>query len=110
METTETTEPTPVPVPMPELVITEEAKYYLTVAGKWANFLAIVGFVFTGFIVIGIIFSGSVFSSLQNIPSIYTAELSVMFGYAIGFIRVVNVLLAVYCFFFRCTCTSLVVT
>jgi hypothetical protein len=100
METTETTEYVPVPEPVPQLVITEEARYYLTVAGKWANFLAIVGFVFTGFIVLGIIFTGSVFTSLQNIPSVYTAQLSVILGYVIGFIRVIDVVLAVYCFFF----------
>lgn len=100
MDTTETTEPIPAPVPSPELIITQEAKYYLTAAGKWANFLAIMGFIFTGFIVLGIIFTGSMMSGLQNYPSPYMTEMGSAIGYMVGFVRVIDVLLAAYCFFF----------
>jgi hypothetical protein len=102
MDTTETTEHqfAPIPESVSQLAITEEARYYLTIAGKWANFLAIVGFVFTGFMILGIVFTGTVFSGLQNIPSVYTAQLSMALGYVIGFVRVIDVAVAAYCFFF----------
>ncbi len=37
----------------PKLIVTEEMRSYFYDMAKWANFLAIVGFVFAGFMIIG---------------------------------------------------------
>ena len=40
------------PITEPEMVLTGEAKTYLLRAGKWANFLAIIGFIVCGLLLI----------------------------------------------------------
>lgn len=39
-----------------DLVITNEAKFYLNTAARWANFLGILGFIFTGFTVLSALY------------------------------------------------------
>ena len=51
----------------PQLILTQEAQYYLQKAAQWANFIAIIGFIVTGFIVLGAIFVGSMFSMMARI-------------------------------------------
>jgi len=46
-----------------ELVVTQEARYNFGIAGKWAKFLAIVGFISSGFVVLaGLIMMGTAVS------------------------------------------------
>jgi len=104
METTETT--ATLPLPEPELVLIPQARYYLHTAGRWANFLGILGFVFTGFIVLQAIFIGGAFSHLQQYQGLlsYGSGSPSMYGDIIAIIvtvvRVTCVLTAVVCFFF----------
>lgn len=97
METTETsvTEPTPVPQP-PQLVLNFEAQAYLREAGKWARFLAIIGFVFCGLILIMAIFISAVFTMMGKISPVYNNMPSA----AGGFVSVIYILFDVLYFFF----------
>lgn len=56
-------EPTLAEQQEPKLVVTEAMRSYFYDMAKWANFLAVVGFVFTGFIVIGAFTVGSTINS-----------------------------------------------
>lgn len=47
------------PQEQPQLVVSEEMRSYFYEMAKWANFLAIVGFVFAGFMVVGAFTLGS---------------------------------------------------
>lgn len=47
----------------PKLVVTEAMRSYFYDMAKWANFLAVVGFVFTGFVIIGAFTVGSTIGS-----------------------------------------------
>ena len=100
MEPTETIEPS---ASEPGLVLTEQAKYYLHTAGRWANFLGILGFVFTGLILIEAIFAGTIFSRLaqyhsftDGTPAIYTSMLGSMGGIVTFFCLII----AAFYFFF----------
>ena len=95
METTET-ELQSTPSPQPELVLNYEAQSYLREAGKWANFLSIMGFIFCGLILVLAIFAGTVFSVLSNVmPN--AGALPAGIG---GIISVVYIVLDVVYFFF----------
>ena len=69
METNETLEPQRTE---PVLNLNDEAKSYLKEAGKWANFLSIVGFIICGLLFITAFFVGTIFSMLSSISSIYS--------------------------------------
>ena len=57
-------ENTPIEQPKQELTITEMAAGYINETRKWAQFLAILGFIGTGMIAIMAIFAGSMFSGM----------------------------------------------
>ena len=65
METTET-ELQPELPHEPEMLLSQEAQYYLQQAGKWAVFLGIVGFVFCALFFLCALFIGTVFSMLAK--------------------------------------------
>jgi Ca2+/Na+ antiporter len=92
----ETTETDVTPIPQPELILNFEAQSYLREAGKWANFLAIIGFIICGIILIIAFFAGSMFTIMSkmmpngnNIPA----------GVG-GFVTVFYILFDVLYFFF----------
>jgi hypothetical protein len=100
MEPTEKIEPTS---PGPGLVLTEQAKYYLLTAGRWANFLGILGFIFTGLMVIEAIFVGTIFSHLPQSQSFPGATLPIyasIMGSMGGLIAFFCLAGAVFYFFF----------
>lgn len=66
METTET-ELKEQPHHEPEMVLSQEAQYYLQQAGKWASFIAIVGFIICGMFFVMAIFIGSIFAFLGRL-------------------------------------------
>ncbi|MBD1394879.1 DUF5362 family protein [Mucilaginibacter glaciei] len=77
------------------ILLSEEAQYYLQKAGQWANFLSIIGFIVTGFTVIGALFVGTVFTNAAKINPMmpYPAMMgSIMSGFYLSF--------AVFNFFF----------
>jgi hypothetical protein len=51
----------------PQLILTQEAQYYLQKAGQWANFIGIIGFIVTGLIVLGALFVGTMFSMMASL-------------------------------------------
>lgn len=76
-----------------ELVLNQEALYYLQQAGKWASFLGIIGFVFTGLILIGALSASALVAVFQRINPMVGAGMAG--GIAIYYIAVA----AVYFFF-----------
>ena len=76
------------------LILSQEAQYYLQQSGKWASFLGILGFIFTGFLVLAAIFAGALMSFISKMsptPSPFN------FG---PFLSVLYLLIAVFYFFF----------
>nr|WP_067052996.1 DUF5362 family protein [Mucilaginibacter sp. L294] len=51
----------------PQLLLTQQAQEFLQQAGKWAIFLGIVGFIFTGLIVIGALSVGTLITYLATV-------------------------------------------
>jgi len=89
--------------PQADLVITAEAKYFLHTAGRWATFLGILGFVFTGFIVLAAIFAGTMLaglSKLQNAGNPYGGTGASIFAAMSGYISFIYLLVALFYFFF----------
>ncbi|HVW14236.1 MAG TPA: DUF5362 family protein [Mucilaginibacter sp.] len=70
METTETNVPAS-PTPDPVIILDTEAQAYLRETGRWASFLAVMGFIFCGLILILAIFVGSVFTIMSRISPVY---------------------------------------
>lgn len=66
METTETEVTEQLLPDEPQMILSQEAQYYLQQAGKWASFLGIVGFVICGLIFIMALFVGSIFAFLAK--------------------------------------------
>lgn len=96
METTETTEPIPAPAPAPlQVVLTEQAKYFLHTAGRWATFLGIMGFIGTGFIVLCALFVGTIFTAISRLNP---AAAAIPMG-GTGLITFMYLLIAVFYFF-----------
>jgi hypothetical protein len=93
METTENFEPTA----EPQIILSEEAQYYLQKAGQWAYFLGIVGFVLSGIFVLGSLFIGSIFSMLSKLQPEAATPYPAAMG---GFLSFVYILLAIFYFFF----------
>jgi len=95
METTEITEQANYEV-HPELALTREAQFYLQESGKWANFLAIVGFIMCGLFLILALCIGAIFSMLAKFSPAYSAMPTGIFP----FISVIYILIDVLYFFF----------
>jgi hypothetical protein len=69
---------------------------YLSETAKWGNFLAIVGFVFSGLIAIVAFFIGTIFATLMSNFNPYAAAGASM---GVGFITGLYLLIAVFYFF-----------
>jgi len=98
METTETPEfsqPPKQPEKLPEIILNADAKYFLYTAGRWAVFLGIMGFIFTGFIALMAIFAGAIFSTIGRLQG--AAAMPAGVG---GLITVVYLIFAAVHFFF----------
>ena len=94
METNQTFEPMD---PRAAIVLNQEAQTYLGHAGKWANFLSILGFIFCAFILIGALSLGAVFNKLQEmLPSPQT----IMLAGLGGAMTVIFILIDILYFFF----------
>jgi hypothetical protein len=57
-----------------DMVISADAKYFLHTAGKWANFLSILGFICTGFIVLVAFFVGSIMTLMTRFNPAASSE------------------------------------
>jgi len=68
MEENETTEPQ-IPAEPQGLILLQEAQYALHQSGKWANFLAIIGFIGSGFMVLAGLFMGAMMSAVSSFAS-----------------------------------------
>lgn len=64
---------------MAQLSLTEQAKQFLSEAGKWGRFISIVGFVGIGLLVVVGIFSGIIFGNLPGMEEIPGALFSVLY-------------------------------
>jgi len=92
METNETFEH----IPGPGISLNFEAQSYLREAGKWANFLSIVGFVICGLLLIAALFVGTIFSVLSTISPLYS-QIPAAAGI---FVSVIIILMDLLYFFF----------
>lgn len=103
-ENQEQFQPQPDPV-LKEITLTQPARSFLLETSKWAQFFAILGFIFTGFIVIAALFMGSIMESLnhfsQMIPNDVTQDQpNGMIGSGISiFITLIYLLMALLYFF-----------
>jgi len=106
MDTTEINFPSDQPT---DLVLTTDAKYFLHTAARWANFLAILGFIVTGLIALGALFwlaFGSTIATTMSqmpqnqvgagMPSLYSGLVGAM-GSAVG---IIYLLIAAFYFFY----------
>ncbi|MFA6086036.1 DUF5362 family protein [Mucilaginibacter sp.] len=93
----ETTENQLEPTAEPQIILSDEAQYYLQKAGQWAYFLGIVGFVLSGIFVLGSLFVGSIFSMMSKLQPEAATPYPAAMG---GFLSFVYILLAVFYFFF----------
>lgn len=59
---------------IPQLIITEDIRSYLYDMAKWANFLAIVGFVITGFMIIASFTVGAAMSTNPELSSLMASS------------------------------------
>lgn len=107
MDNTGTTEQQFAPIPEPVIALDAQSRYYLTIAGKWATFLGIVGFIGTGFILLAAVFIGTILTyvahlspSEMGVPTTEgAASVSSILGAASGIVSFIYVLLAVVSFF-----------
>jgi hypothetical protein len=102
METTDINFPSDQPT---DLVLATEAKYFLHTAARWANFLAILGFIATGVMVILALLMlvvGGVSSQLMQSQSAGTAGMygSLLSSLGSGFIAFIYLIVAVFYFFY----------
>jgi hypothetical protein len=95
MEETEINDPV-TPAQPKGLLLLEDAQYYLTIAGKWAKFLGVMGFIFTAFIGCAALFVMFFSSALQNASPAYGTSITGRFG---GFIGAVYLLVGLFYFF-----------
>ena len=75
----------------PELVINTDGSDYLNIASKWAKFLAILGFIGTAFMVLAGI--------IMAVVTSFTSKLGSPFGFPVGLLGLLYVLLALLYFF-----------
>jgi hypothetical protein len=90
----ETTENQLEPTAEPQIILSEEAQYYLQKAGQWAYFLGILGFVLAGILVLLSIF----ISSIIGVMSKFQPGAATTYPAAIG--SFVYILIAIFYFFF----------
>lgn len=81
--------------PEPQIILNEQAQYYLQKAGQWAYFLGIMGFVGTAFIAIMALFVGTIFTTMATINPMMGAAAGMG-----GLVTVVYLLIALLNFFF----------
>lgn len=79
----------------PVITLNADSRYFLYTAGRWASFLAIMGFILSGLIAIIAIFAGSVFATLGRLGG--SAAMPAGVG---GLITVIYLMFAVIHFFF----------
>jgi flagellar biogenesis protein FliO len=79
----------------PVLTLTQQAQFYLQQAGKWATFLGVVGFIFTGFIAIGALSVGTILTYLSAVNPLmqFPAGISII-------VTIVYLLIALLLFFY----------
>mgnify|MGYP001551471271 CR=1 FL=1 len=82
----------------PVISLNYEAQTYLREAGKWASFLGIIGFIFTGFIAIAALFAGTMIANVSRL-SPETPATAIMAGMG-GFATVIYLLVGLLYFFF----------
>jgi hypothetical protein len=83
--------------PEPQLILTEEAQYYLQKAGEWAYFLGIIGFILSGLILLIALFIGTILSAISQFQPNNSGMNPAAMG---GMLTVVYGLIAVFYFFF----------
>ncbi|MET3979395.1 hypothetical protein ABIB62_001981 [Mucilaginibacter sp. UYP25] len=81
--------------PEPQIILNEQAQYYLQKAGQWAYFLGIMGFVGTAFIAIMALFVGTIFTTMATINPMMAAAAGMG-----GLFTVIYLLIALISFFF----------
>lgn len=94
MEETFTPEPQPAAEQPQGLILSPEAQFYLTAAGKWARFLGIIGFIGTAFIAICALFIGTIMGALASLSP--AGGLAAAPG---GILSFVYILIAIFYFF-----------
>jgi hypothetical protein len=95
MEVTETNDQI-VPEAPDGIVLTPEAQIYLREAGKWANFLGIIGFIVCALFLILALFIGALFSVMAKLSPIYS-QLPAAMGTVLS---VIFILIDILYFFF----------
>jgi len=90
------------PTAEPQIILTDEAQYYLQKAGQWAYFLGIIGFIVTGFIVIAALFAGAVFSAMAKLNPMtpYPANMGVYMTFFYMLIAAFNFFFSLYIYQF----------
>ncbi|MDO3641163.1 MAG: DUF5362 family protein [Mucilaginibacter sp.] len=82
----------------PSISLNYESQTYLRESGKWAAFLGIIGFIFTGFIAIAALFAGTMMATLSRLQPDNPGA-AIMSGMG-GFITVIYLLIGLLYFFF----------
>lgn len=83
----------PAPKQAEGLILSEDAQYYLLIAGKWARFLGIMGFIGTAFVAIMALFMGAFMSAMSQFSPAARA------GFPTGLFSVIYIIIAVFYFF-----------
>lgn len=96
MEETTTNDTPQVPAESQGIILLQEAQLYLVTAGKWARFLAILGFIATGLVACAALFIGTMMSALSTIGQ---SGPFAMIGAASGLVSFFYLLIAVFNFF-----------
>ncbi|MES2268929.1 MAG: DUF5362 family protein [Bacteroidota bacterium] len=82
--------------PEPQIILNEQAQYYLLKAGQWAYFLGIMGFIGTAFIAIMALFVGTIFTTMAAMNPLMAGAAAGAGGAA----TVMYLLIALVSFFF----------
>ena len=83
------------PAPEPQMILTEQAQYYLQKAGQWAYFLSILGFIGTVFIALMALFVGTMFTTMAAMNPLLAGAAGMG-----GVVTAIYLLLAAVSFFF----------
>lgn len=82
-----------------DMVLSADAKYFLHTAGKWANFLSILGFIFTGLIVLLAFFVGTLMGFISRFNPAASPESTIATTGVSGVVTVVYLGIGVLYFF-----------
>ncbi|GAA4088459.1 DUF5362 family protein [Mucilaginibacter panaciglaebae] len=93
MEETFTNQPN-TPAQPQGIVLLQDAQSYLVIAGKWARFLGILGFIGTGLVVLCALFIGTIMSALTGFSP--AGRMAMAPG---GFLTFFYILIAIFYFF-----------